>query len=92
MQVQVAGPSCFASYHAYLRWIAAAIAHAPDDMFPWRREEYEYETSRPAIDLLTGGPEYRQLVNGRASLEDYLAQDAEGAARFAAERQAYFLY
>lgn len=92
VQVHVTDPSCFASYHAYLRWIAAAIAHAPDDVFPWRREEYEYETSRPAIDLLTGGPEYRQLVNGRASLEDYLARDAEGAARFAAEREAYFLY
>jgi len=92
VQVHVTDPSRFSSYSAYLRWIAAAIASGPSDVFPWRREEYEYETSRPAIDLLTGGPEYRQLVNARASLEDYLVQDAEGAARFAKEREAFFLY
>jgi uncharacterized protein YbbC (DUF1343 family) len=92
VQVHVTEPSRFSSYSAYLRWIAAALAGCPADVFPWRREEYEYETSRPAIDLLTGGPEYRQLVNARASLDEYLAQDAEGAARFSDERQAFFLY
>lgn len=92
VQVHVTDPSRFSSYSAYLRWIAAALARCPSDVFPWRREEYEYETSRPAIDLLTGGPEYRQLVNVRASLEDYLAQDAQGAARFGEERRAFFLY
>ncbi|MCB9614682.1 MAG: DUF1343 domain-containing protein [Sandaracinus sp.] len=92
VQVHVDDVRAFRSYHAYLRWIADALATAPDDVFPWRREEYEYETSRPAIDLLTGGPEYRQLVNARASLDEYLAKDAEGASRFATEREAFLLY
>lgn len=92
VQVHVTDVDEFRSYHAYLRWIAVALAQAPDEVFPWRREEYEYETSRPAIDLLTGGPEYRQLVNTRASLDEYLARDLDGAHRFAEEREPFLLY
>lgn len=92
VQVHVSDVGRFRSYQAYLRWIAEALAAAPEEVFPWRREEYEYETSRPAIDLLTGGPEYRQIVNAGASLEEYLARDDEGAARFLVERAPFLLY
>ncbi len=92
VQVHVTDRSAFRSYAAYLRWIAAALAQRTDDVQPWRTDEYEYETERPAIDLLTGGPEYRQLVNAGEPLDDYLAADAAGAGAFEEERQSVLRY
>ncbi len=92
VQVHVHDRARFRSVEAYYRLIARAIPMLPEEQFPWRTEEYEYETKRPAIDLLAGGPAYRQLVNDRASLEDYLAKDKEGAARFAEARAPWLLY
>ncbi|HJK92988.1 MAG TPA: DUF1343 domain-containing protein, partial [Polyangiaceae bacterium LLY-WYZ-15_(1-7)] len=43
VQVHVSDRERFRSYQAYLRWIAAALQQRPDDVFPWRTEEYEYE-------------------------------------------------
>lgn len=92
VQVHVTDRHAFRSYAAYLRWIAAALAQRPEGVQPWRTEEYEYETRRPAIDLLTGGPEYRQLVNAGEPLDDYLAEDAAGAAAFEEERRSVLRY
>lgn len=92
VQIHVTDRATFRSYPTYLRLIAAMLHQAPDDVFPWRTEEYEYETNRPAIDLLTGGPEYRQRVNARESLEGYLNEDAEGARRFLDTRRSWLLY
>lgn len=85
VQVHVTDRARFRSYHAYLRWIAEALEQLDWEM-PWRTDEYEYETSRPAIDLLTGGPEYRQLVNRREPLDAYLSRDTQLTAEFAASR------
>ena len=96
VQVHVQDRRGFRSYAAYLQIIAAMLAQI--DEFPWRTEEYEYEKSRPAIDLLTGGPEYRQLVNQRVShpqrdgVGEYLARDAEGASAFAEARRPHLIY
>jgi len=92
VQVHVTDRSTFRSYPTYLRLIAAMLQQAPGDVFPWRTDEYEYETNRPAIDLLTGGPEYRQRVNAKESLDDYLSADAEGADRFLDIRRSWLLY
>jgi len=92
VQVHVTDRGSFRSYPTYLRLIAAMLQQAPEDVFPWRTEEYEYEKNRPAIDLLTGGPEYRQRVNAGEPLDDYLATDAEGARRFEDARRPWLLY
>jgi len=91
VQVHVTDRARFRSYHAYLRLVAAALRQRPD-AFPWRTEAYEYVTDRPAIDLLTGGPEYRQAVNAGADLEPLLEADAAGAARFAEARREVLSY
>ena len=54
--------------------------------------EYEYVTDRPAIDLLTGGPEFRELVDAGGDLDAYLTQDHTGAAEFARARGPFLLY
>ncbi|MEM9069314.1 MAG: DUF1343 domain-containing protein [Myxococcota bacterium] len=92
VQVHVTDRERFRSYAAYLRWLGAAIGSRPEGTAPWRTEIYEYDFRRPAIDLLTGGPEYRQLVNANASLDDYVREDEKGAAAFEEERRSLFRY
>ena len=58
----------------------------------WRTETYEYVSDRPAIDLLTGGPEYREAVEAGRSLDDVLDAEREGAEAFTREREPFLLY
>jgi hypothetical protein len=58
----------------------------------WRRDAYEFVTDRPAIDLLTGGPEFRLAVDGGASIEETLRAEEQGAAEFDEQRRASWLY
>lgn len=95
VQVHVTDRDVFRSYALYLRLIEAMLVQV--DAFPWRTEEYEYDTRRPAIDLLTGGPAFRQMVNrtreGKPSkLDDYLQKDASAAEGFAETRRPFLRY
>lgn len=92
VQLHVHDRAVFRSYTAYLRLIAAALQQVEDDQAPWRTEEYEYETLRPAIDLLTGGPEYRQAVNAERDLEPLLLAEDAGAAAFRASHEGLLRY
>jgi uncharacterized protein YbbC (DUF1343 family) len=85
VQVHVTDASVFRSYALYRRLIAEC-ARAGE--FRWRTETYEYVSDRPAIDLLTGGPELREGV----ALEELEAADEAGVREFANERGAYLLY
>lgn len=91
VQVHVVDRETFSPYAAYLRLIAQA-ASLLGERFEWRPDPYEFVADIPAIDLLTGGPEYREAVEGRGSLGDVLAREQEGAARFREERQAWLRY
>jgi len=91
VQVHVTDPQRFRSYALYLRLIAEARALAGDAM-AWRTESYEFVSDRPAIDLLTGGPEFRTLVDAGGTLDDLLHDDARAAAEFAQRRRAFLLY
>lgn len=91
VQVHVTDPWVFRPYEAYVRMLAAAL-RATDPAERWRTEEYEFVTDRPAIDLLTGGPEVREAIDAGASLDDLLARESRGAAEFDSERRAVWLY
>ncbi len=91
VQVHVIDADRFEPYAAYLRMIAEAAALL-GDRFAWRHDPYEFVCDVPAIDLLTGGPEYRAAVDARAPLDGVLAAEAEGAARFREARAAWLLY
>jgi hypothetical protein len=71
--------------------LAAVLPTMPAEQ-RWRTEVYEFVSDRPAIDLLTGGPEFRAAVDEGASLDDVLASEARGAAKFDDERRAAWLY
>jgi len=51
--------------------------------FDWRREPYEFVSSRLAIDLLFGSDEPRKLLERGAGVDDVMATFSEGAQRFA---------
>lgn len=91
VQVHVTDPERFAPYGAYLRLLAEA-AELLGDAFAWRPDPYEFVEDVPAIDLLTGGPEYRAAVDARAPLDAVLAAEAAGAAAFRERRRAWLRY
>lgn len=91
VQVHVTDPSRARTFALYARLIAAVRKHAGSAM-AWRTEEYEYETKRPAIDLLAGGPELRQLIDRNQDLDGWVAEQDAGAREFAREREVDLLY
>jgi uncharacterized protein YbbC (DUF1343 family) len=91
VQLHVHDRALFRSYAAYLRILNQALTQHPDAP-RYRTEEYEYVVDRPAIDLLTGGPEFRQATDAGASIEPWLATEAAGAAAFESARAPFLLY
>jgi uncharacterized protein YbbC (DUF1343 family) len=91
VQVHVTDPWVFRPYETYLRMLAAVLPQLPVEE-RWRTEVYEFVSDRPAIDLLTGGPEFRIAVDEGSPLDSVLAEEARGAAKFDDERRAVWLY
>lgn len=91
VQVHVTDEARFRPYEAYLRMLDAALRQR-EDAPRWRTEVYEYVVDRPAIDLLTGGPEFRRAVDEAHGLSDVLEAERRGAAEFDRERRVDFLY
>ena len=58
----------------------------------WRTERYEYVSEPIAIDLLGGGPELRQEVEGGADLRDIEARWDRERDDFDAQRLGFLLY
>jgi uncharacterized protein YbbC (DUF1343 family) len=89
VQVHVRESRTFRAYAAYLQLIAAVAQRC--EAFAFRTEPYEYVSDRPAIDLLTGGPEFREAVHGggpSAELLGWLCDPGD----FAARRRDWLLY
>jgi uncharacterized protein YbbC (DUF1343 family) len=91
VQVHVTDAWVFRPFEAYLRMLSAVLPLLPEAA-RWRTEPYEFVSDRQAIDLLTGGPEFRLAVESGASIDELLSQESRGAARFDGERRAAWLY
>ncbi len=91
VQVHVIDDARFAPYATYVRMVAAMRAIA-GERFAWRTEEYEFVSDRPAIDLLTGGPEIREAIDAGKGVEPLLAHGEREVARFAEARREWLLY
>jgi uncharacterized protein YbbC (DUF1343 family) len=91
VQVHVTDATAIQSYPLYLKLIAE-LHQASNGKFAWRTEEYEYVTDRLAIDLLTGGPEFRVAVESGVGLDAVLGAEEDGARRFNETRQQFLLY
>src|SRR6202171_3643961 len=88
--LRVTDPSAFRSFETGMRVVEGAHRLAPA-RFRWRHETYEFDP-RPAIDLLTGSPRFRETVERSAGLAGEIARHDPGALDFLARRQAHLLY
>jgi uncharacterized protein YbbC (DUF1343 family) len=90
VQVHITDARALRSYAQYQALIAESAWQS--EAFRFRTEPYEYVSDRPAIDLLTGGPEFREAVQARADLRELWEADARGVAEFAELRREFLLY
>ncbi len=72
--------------------IVRLLCELGGDDFEWRRAAYEFESDRPAIDLLSGDNQLRRALEGRGDLEAWLSTWDEDEAEFRRQRRAYLLY
>jgi uncharacterized protein YbbC (DUF1343 family) len=91
VQIHVADRRNFLPFLTGIHLISCAAGLWPE-AFDWRREAYEFEVQRLAIDLLAGGTWLREAVEQRKDL----AQEQEGWKKqlqeFKALRKNYLLY
>jgi molybdopterin-guanine dinucleotide biosynthesis protein MobB len=88
--LEVTDPGQFRAVETGMRVIEAARRLVPN-RFAWRTEPYEFDP-RPAIDLLTGSPRFRQAVDAGSSLDAELARHRGGAREFESRRVPHLLY
>ena len=69
---EVVDTDAYRPYETGLRLIESAAREAPE-AFRWRTDPYEFE-NRPAIDLLTGSAEFRELVDAGEDLAAFCAR------------------
>ncbi|MEP6993146.1 MAG: molybdopterin-guanine dinucleotide biosynthesis protein B [Acidobacteriota bacterium] len=88
--LRVVDPESFRPFQTGLRIIETARRLAPLE-FRWRTEVYEFD-DRPAIDLLTGSPRFRETLEGSGSLRAEIARHFDAAGPFLARREPFLLY
>ena len=93
VELLVTDPRAFSSYRAGVELLDAVHRLWPGD-FRWREAPYEFVADRPAIDLLTGGPECRQAIESgdRAGLRDWMAGWKADEEAFRDERRDILIY
>lgn len=93
VEVVVTDPCRFRSYRTGVELLRAVAQVAPRQLV-WRRAAYEFVADRPAIDLLTGGPECRRALaaGDGAALDAWMAGWAADEASFREERRGILLY
>jgi uncharacterized protein YbbC (DUF1343 family) len=91
VELVVTDPGAFESYRTGVELIDT-IARLDPEAFEWRHEPYEFVTDRPAIDLLTGGPECREAIEKESGLADWIAGWKQDERAFREERRGILLY
>lgn len=91
VQLHVTDRHSFPPVRTGLELLAAARESAPE-AFAWRREPYEFVADRPAIDLLAGGPGWRQALEEGADPAEIAADWPADLAEFAPRREPHLLY
>jgi uncharacterized protein YbbC (DUF1343 family) len=91
VQVHVADPGTFRPFAAYLALLREARRLAPG-AFDWRREPYEFESHRLAIDLLLGRADLRPMLEAGAPLAEMEAAWARDLDAFGELRRRFLIY
>jgi uncharacterized protein YbbC (DUF1343 family) len=91
VQLHVTDRAAFRPYRTGIS-LLHAVRHLYPDAFAWRAQAYEFVADIPAIDLLTGSPQVREVIDRQQPLEALEANFAEAEAAFRRRREPYLLY
>jgi uncharacterized protein YbbC (DUF1343 family) len=91
IQVHVTDPDRFRPFETYLALLREARRQDPAN-FEWRREVYEFESDRLAIDLLLGRMDLRPMIEAGASLGEMESSWREELEEFRVLRRSHLLY
>ena len=91
VELLLVDPSRVAAYRCGIELLVAARSAAAA-AFGWRAEPYEFVSDRPAIDLLTGGDDFRRALEGEGGLDEWIASWTTDEAEFRRERRDALLY
>lgn len=91
VELVVTDPGALRSYRTGVELLDTILRLDPE-RFAWREAPYEFVIDRPAIDLLTGGPECREAMESGGGLADWIATWSEDEKAFREERREILLY
>ncbi len=91
VEIVITDAGSFPAYRCGVE-LLAAIHHLFPSVFGWRREPYEFVGDRPAIDLLTGGPELREALESGDGPAAWVDGWHAGEQEFRREREGILLY
>jgi uncharacterized protein YbbC (DUF1343 family) len=91
VELHVTDRTIFEAYRTGL-WCVKVARDMNTDKFDWRREAYEFETDRLAIDLLCGTDQYRKIIEAGGTPDDWSATWGNELREFAKTRQEFLLY
>jgi uncharacterized protein YbbC (DUF1343 family) len=91
VQLIVSDPADFMPFETFLAILVEARRQAPDE-FDWRRETYEFESSRLAIDLLLGRGDLRPRLERGEPVSSLAESWREELAAFVERRRRWLLY
>ena len=91
MELAITEPDAVAGYRLGVEIVVALKSIAPR-AFRWREKPYEFVADRPAIDLLTGGDDFRRALEGGGDLDSWLESWTEDEREFREERAEILLY
>lgn len=74
---------------AVLFWVLRQLY---GNQWAWKKPPYEYEYDKWPIDILSGGPELRECIDGAGSLKNLFASWSKDEAAFKKSRRAHLLY
>lgn len=91
VELMVTDPAAFRSYRTGVELLMTIHRLFPE-AFAWREAPYEFVADRPAIDLLTGGPEFREALEKGQDLTGWITAWAADEQAFRDERREILLY
>lgn len=91
VELHVTDRRIFEPYRTGL-WCVKVARDMNPEKFDWRREPYEFESDRLAIDLLAGSDRYRKTIEAGGTPDGWIATWGEGLRDFAKAREEFLLY
>lgn len=90
-QLHVTSPQDYKPYRTTLKLISAILS-IHREAFEWKSPPYEYETEKLPIDLITGEPAIREMIENGEKIEDIEATWHPALRDFETLRKDFLLY